>query len=109
MRVVLYVACAVAVTIGFFFPKAVSAFTLDGNQLFELCSQQSQICTGYVMGIADAKDRDQHGISFCIPDGASKAQLQDVVLKYLSKNTERRFPAQLLVSAALAEAFRCSN
>lgn len=109
MRVVFYIACAMIVTVAGFLPSAVSAFTLDGNQLFELCAGQSPICTGYVMGIADAKDRDKQGISFCIPDGVSKTQLQDVVVNYLRKNTERRFPAPLLVGAALAEAFRCSN
>ncbi len=109
MKLLFCVACTAVAGITGLFPSAVLALTLDGNQLFELCSQQSQICTGYVMGIADAKDRDQHGISFCIPDGVSNARLQDVVVKYLSKNTEHRFPAPLLVSAALAEAFRCSN
>jgi hypothetical protein len=89
--------------------SAILAATLDGNQLLELCAAQSPICTGYVMGIADAKDRDQHGITFCIPDGTSRTQLQDTVVAYLRKNTERRFPAHLLVSGALAEAYRCSG
>ena len=90
-------------------PTAARAATLDGNQLLELCTAQSPICTGYVMGVADAKDGDQHGIAFCIPDGTTRAQVQDAVVAYLRRNAERRFPAQLLVAGALAETYRCSR
>ncbi len=109
MRVLVRVACATLTVMSGFFATAASASTLDGNQLFELCTAQNPICTGYVMGVADARDRDPHGISFCIPDGASRAQLQDVVVTYLRRNPDRRFPAPLLVSGAFADAFPCPN
>ena len=105
MRMLFRVACVLTIAV----PAApsASAFTLDANQLFELCAAQNPICTGYVMGVADARDNDRNGISFCVPPGASKAQLQEVVVNYLRKNPDRRFPAPLLVSAAFAEVFKC--
>lgn len=109
MKVLLQVACVMTIVASAVLPRAASAFTLDGNQLFELCTAQNPLCTGYVMGVADARDNDQSGISFCIPGGVSKTQLHDVVLKYLRKNPDRRFPAPLLVSAAFAEVFQCSE
>jgi hypothetical protein len=109
MRQFLWFACAMAVMIAGLFPAAVSALQLDGNQLFELCSARSQVCAGYVLGVADSRDGDQHGIQFCIPDGTSKEQLQDVVTAYLRKNSQRGFPGSLLVSAAFAEKFQCPN
>jgi hypothetical protein len=107
MKVLLRVAVATLLVGLCVFPHPASAATLDANQLLELCTGQNPICTGYVMGVADAKDRDQHGISFCIPNGVSRAQLQDVVVNFLRKNPQRSFPAALLVSAAFAEAFAC--
>ncbi len=109
MKVLSHVACAMIVVVAGVAPTAVSAYTLDGNQLFELCTAQNPICTGYVMGIADARDNDQNGISFCIPNGVSKTHLHDVVVKYLRKNPDHRYPAPLLVSAAFAEVFQCSE
>lgn len=102
-------ACVMMVTLAGLFPTAVLAFQLDGNQLFELCSGQNPICAGYVMGVADARDRDPHGIQFCIPSGISPAQLQEVVIASLRNTPKRNFPASILVSGALAEKFQCSN
>ena len=102
-------AWVMTVTLVAMVPAAVAAYQLDGNQLFEICSGQHQICTGYVMGVADARDRDTHGIAFCIPDGVSKAQLQEVVVTYLRNSPKRNFPAAILVSGALAEKFQCPN
>jgi hypothetical protein len=91
------------------FPAVVSAHQLDGNQLFELCSGDDQICTGYVMGVADARDGDSHGIQFCIPDGVPRAQLREIVVTYLRNSPKRSFPASIMVSGALAEKFQCRN
>ncbi len=109
MRVLLRIACAMTIIACAVLPHAASGYTIDANKLFELCTAQDPICTGYVMGVADARNNDPNGVSFCIPDGVSKAQLYDVVLKYLRKYPDRRFPAPLLVSGAFAEVFQCSN
>jgi hypothetical protein len=89
-----------------FLPRAASAQTIDGNRLLDLCAAQDPICTGYAMGVADARNNDPHGVSFCVPDGAAGKQLHDVVLKFLRK-ADRRFPVVLLVAGAFAEAFPC--
>lgn len=101
--------CVVILAVVGLFPSAVSAFQLDGNQLLELCSGQGQICAGYVLGVADARDRDPHGIRFCIPQGVSTAQLQEVVVKHLRDSPKRTFPAAIMVSAAFAEKYHCAN
>lgn len=106
MRVLLSVACAAMIAASAFLPRATSAQTIDGNRLLELCAAQDPICTGYAMGVADARNNDPHGVSFCVPDGVSGKQLHDVVLKFLRKS-DRRFPVALLVSGAFAEVFQC--
>lgn len=106
MRVLLRVAYAVMIATSVFLPRTTSAQTIDGNRLLELCVAQDPICTGYAMGVADARNNDPHGISFCVPAGASGKRLHEVVLEFLRKS-DRRFPVALLVSGAFAEAFQC--
>lgn len=101
--------CVTMLTVVGLFPATVSAFQLDGNQLLELCSGQNPLCTGYVTGVTDARDGDPHGIQFCIPEGVTQAQLQEVVVNYLRKSPKRSFPAAIMVSGALSEKFRCPN
>lgn len=109
MRVVSGVVWAMTIVAVAGIPRAASAYVLDGNTLLELCAAQDPICTGYVMGVADARNNDPNGISFCIPDGTPRTRLHDVVLTYLRKAADRRFPAPLLVSGAFAEVFQCTN
>ena len=107
MRVLSNIVCAGIIAASSFCPRAGAADTIDGNRLLELCAAQDPVCTGYAMGVADARNNDPHGIAFCVPEGVSQAQLHEVVVKFLRKTADRRFPAALLVSGAFAEAFRC--
>lgn len=107
MRVPLHLAPAVTIAAAILLPGSVSAYTIDGNRLLELCAAQDPICTGYAMGVADARNNDPHGISFCVPDGVAPKQLHELILKFLRNTPDRSFPAPLLVGGAFAQAFPC--
>ncbi|MFM7273629.1 MAG: Rap1a/Tai family immunity protein [Gammaproteobacteria bacterium] len=97
---------------------ATAAFD-TGNRLYEDCSAENYFnrgyCGGYVVGIVDTIEALQgRGVlpanALCIPEGATKGQLVDVVLKYLGDNPDRRhLDAGALVPEALNRAFPCAS
>lgn len=88
-----------------------------GNRLFEDCTATNYFnrgyCGGYVTGIVDMLEAlSARGVlparTLCIPEGATKGQLADVVQKYLGDHPERRhLDAGGLVPEALNAAFPC--
>jgi hypothetical protein len=87
----------------------------DGNALFDRCQGDDPdererdtkvaLCTGYVVGVADALDET----SFCLSPGVTAAQIRDVVKFYLRDHPERRhYGASSLVTDALKEKFPCN-
>lgn len=84
----------------------------SGNRLYEDCRASNYFnrgyCGGYVIGVVDAVERSGSGPRICVPEGATKGQLADVVLKYLEDHPERRNrDAGELVPEALHAAFPC--
>jgi hypothetical protein len=92
----------------------VAAQGLTGNELFADCTESSRspkywLCSGYVRGIAEARQGSTAGTwRYCPPEGATQEQLMDVVVKYLRESpASRHKPAVLLVSLALIDAWPC--
>ena len=90
-----------------------SIFFEDGNDLFGKCqsnnSADSVYCIAYIAGVADAIGGNSiNGFRACIPLGATKAHVRDVVVGWLQSNPENRHHgAKGLIAAALEEAFPC--
>lgn len=83
--------------------------TDSGNDLFAKCADTNSFyngyCLGYVVAAVDAWDAD---IGICLPDGVTKGQIKDVVIKYLVDHPDRRhYVAASNVNAALWTAFPC--
>ncbi|NOC85614.1 MULTISPECIES: Rap1a/Tai family immunity protein [unclassified Ruegeria] len=110
----------------------VSAQSLDGNALWEVCSStvrsDEAFCSGYVFGVNDggmytalAAQQNVEGSSlqetmravtdvlgYCTPNTVNSVQMVDVFVAYLKENPElRHIPAQILFTNALTEAFPC--
>jgi Rap1a immunity proteins len=106
--IIAYTACA-----------AVDAGFDSGNRLYEDCRSENYFnrgyCGGYVTGIVDSIEAMQaSGVlpesALCIPEGATKGQLADVVRQYLEDHPERRHAdAGSLVPEALGRAFGCRH
>ena len=85
---------------------------MDGNELYRLCQETGQsvwLCTGYVVGAADADIVLLGGKGLlCVRPTVTPQQLKDIVIAYLTRHPETRdSPASLLVDAALIIAFTC--
>jgi len=90
-----------------------------GNRLHEDCRSENYFnrgyCGGYVTGIVDTIEAlQQSGVlpasALCLPEGATKGQLVDVVSKYFGEHPERRhLDAGSLVPEALNAAFPCEH
>lgn len=81
---------------------------LNGDKLHELCEdpKESALCLGYIIGVADALVNDG---SFCVPDGATGGQMEEIVKRYLREHSERRhIGAASFVVSALQERFPCN-
>jgi len=87
-----------------------------GNTLLEKCESRQgttgyYICLGYLVGVADTFDalRPTTRFDYCLREGATNAQLQRVVVKYLKEHPEELdLSAGWLVVLALTDAFHCS-
>jgi hypothetical protein len=86
-----------------------------GNDLFGFCSAvpgdvayetKWGQCLGYIIGVVDTS---RFGTSrICLSSQVTTGQVRDVAIHYLQINPgKRHLPADLLVGAALAEAFPC--
>jgi hypothetical protein len=90
-----------------------------GNRIHEDCRSGNYFnrgyCGGYVTGIVDTIESLQArgalpANALCIPEGATKGQLVDVVIRYLEQNPERRhLEAAGLVPEAINAAFPCKG
>jgi hypothetical protein len=89
---------------------------LTGNQLLEWCSVtpsdesyyiKNGSCMAYVMGVADLWTTAWPR-TVCMPSAVNAKQVADTVTGYLKDKPEGRHRgADVLVSEALIEAFRC--
>ena len=85
-----------------------------GNGLLALCDANDNygmaMCRGYIIGISDALNGNPvDEWKACIPvGGVIASQTQDIVIKWLRANPEKRhFAAPGLVAYALSQAFPC--
>jgi hypothetical protein len=94
------------------------SFTMDGQALYADCQKGDQDgrdtlipfgkCMGYIMGVVDAMEvnRAVDQKPSCIPDGANRGTIRDVIHNYLRDNPAKRtLPAAIVVPMALAAAF----
>lgn len=91
----------------------------SGNRLYEDCASTNYFnrgyCGGYIVGIVDTLEAMQASgmlpkSALCIPEGATKGQLTDIVRKYLEEHPgQRHRDSGSLVPEALNDAFSCSN
>lgn len=97
-------------------PKAPSVFMFEtGASLLEKCQNKAPeyalACTAYVVGVVDGIKKDIYlgrAPTTCWPDRLGATQVRDIVVKYLKTYADQRnFPASLIVSVALADAFPC--
>lgn len=88
----------------------------DGNLLYEQCNRTVQsnndlipltACNNYIVGVVDGYRMSKEGYEWLqIPEGVKGQQLQDIVLKYLKDNPEKRhWAAVILVMNAVNAAF----
>ena len=88
---------------------------MTGNELLEECTGnvgKQMSCLGYIEGVSDSLDlgRANNSRSGCVADGVTAGQLQDVVIRYLRNNPEKRnFDASVLTVIALGEAWNCKS
>jgi hypothetical protein len=89
---------------------------VSGNDLLDWCKKpvpMGAMCVGYIVGASDANLDFFNALGaehlFCIPNGVTREQTRDVVVKYLNAHPERRhFSASSQVPQALEEAFPCT-
>lgn len=107
------------------FALHVTPVTVGGNDLLHDCGSDSperqMNCVGYLSGVIDTDELDRiagaigksgHGgisrYDFCIPQGVTFGQVQDIITAYLRNNpSTRHFAAVSLVEYALSDAFPC--
>ena len=69
-----------------------------GNTLFEYCHSENPvfraICTGYILGIADAllSDKPYLGLTKVCYEGVTGKQLVDIIKKWLTEKLSRDLP-----------------
>ena len=88
----------------------------DGNQLYSICADKSDIlshafCLGYVEAVADtvAGRANTYGTA-CMTENVIGNQVTDVVVKWLESHPEARsYSGQSVVVAALVQAFPCAK
>ena len=105
---------------------------LTGNQLLSACDDTANLaaqgfCIGYIIGAlegmtwgaavpaigmganTEATNRIVQGLlGFCLPEGPTYGQYQDIVVARLRANPEtRHWSARMLIQQAMVEAFTC--
>jgi hypothetical protein len=92
---------------------ATDAKAMSGNELMESCkglerSAYFGYCVGYVNAVADVAMAKMKK-DLCIPPAVTQLQLAKVAVKWLEENPDKlHFSANSLVSAALANSFKCN-
>jgi hypothetical protein len=90
--------------------------TFDGNKLLEACrkaegptgSFMEGVCGGYVAAVADVMSTPPVAVRACIPEGATRGQIREVVTKALRDHPEQlHHEAVALTMVALSKAFPC--
>lgn len=93
-----------------------SAGFKTGNALFQDCEAQSNevalgLCLGYISGVTDALTESAHdnkNFRVCMRNGVTAKQVRDIVVKYLTDTPAiRDMPADVLIGAAISQAFPC--
>lgn len=118
----------IVVALAFMAPN--QSFALTGNDLLQQCTGgELGYCLGYITGVHDgmlaggiasirhlapelkndeALSQFDKAVSYCLPNGATKLQVRDVVTDFLKANpTSRHNDATLLIWVALSNAFPC--
>lgn len=88
-----------------------------GNQLLAACSgsagdqvQCYAYMDGLLQGLLFMSVRDKSQMPFCVPDGVTKGQAAEVVVKYLRENPEQRhIAASVMATVAMRRAFPCAQ
>jgi Rap1a immunity proteins len=81
----------------------------DGDTLHHWCENLPDAAMGYIVGVADALSA-RRALSFCMPDGVTRGQLQEVVCGYLREDPKRRrYDATSAVWSAQRKAWPCKN
>lgn len=87
-----------------------------GNNLYKNCSSDTTsfegavsvvACNNYIVGVVDGLVLSGEANRwFAMPDGVTGQQLQDIVLKYLRDNPNKRhLPGPVVIINAMSEAF----
>jgi hypothetical protein len=82
----------------------------DGRWLHQLCtSTEPAVCDAYILGIFDSLAR-WGPLPKCVPAGVTDKQVESIVITYLNPDSkDLLLPADLLVTKAISDAFRCRS
>ena len=85
---------------------------VNGNELKKYCSSNSYergICLGFTSAVANiVANEPVAGWRACIPDGVTRGQLRDIMVKFLDDHPEElHLEAASLAARAYKEAFPC--
>lgn len=99
-------------------PQSTAVFMFEtGQTLLDKCRNKAPeyalACTAYVVGVVDGIKKDIYlgrAPTTCWPDRLGAVQVRNIVVKYLETYADQRsFPASLVVSVALNDAFPCNR
>jgi hypothetical protein len=84
----------------------------NGNDLLEYCTAQPQEsyfragqCLGFINGVTTTSTN-----LGCVPEGVTRGQAKDIVIRYLQQNPQRRhLGSSLLVEESFRNAFPCGS
>jgi len=85
----------------------------DGRWLRQLCTSTEpadvSVCDAYILGIFDSLAR-WGPLPKCVPAGVADKQAESIVITYLNPDSkDLLLPADLLVTKAISDAFRCRS
>jgi Rap1a immunity proteins len=85
----------------------------DGRWLRQLCTSTEpadvSVCDAYILGIFDSLAR-WGPLPKCVPAGVTDKQAESIVITYLNSDSkDLLLPADLLVTKAISDAFRCRS
>ncbi|SEF15228.1 hypothetical protein SAMN05444161_9221 [Rhizobiales bacterium GAS191] len=81
-----------------------------GESLYQACVARRAGCDGYVQGVVDTirLGGTTAFAKFCLPSGATPAEVTEIATDYLRTHPERqRLAGAQLVAEALSQAFPC--